>query len=136
MMSVFCTVYYFNNNSLILLVIGVCNHAFHFHCIRRWLTTRQVCPLGQQNMDPSLISAFLVVCIFLIFIQLHLELVLSYLRNMQITANGSSRSMGTRLDQTWPPRISKAFQFPPVLFRIATIFSLRELDLVLNHLFT
>jgi len=24
---------------------GICSHAFHSHCISRWLMTRQVCPL-------------------------------------------------------------------------------------------
>ncbi|WPK25340.1 hypothetical protein PUMCH_002651 [Australozyma saopauloensis] len=24
---------------------GVCNHAFHLHCIQRWLKSRPVCPL-------------------------------------------------------------------------------------------
>ncbi|CAY71687.1 RING finger containing subunit of Skp1-Cullin-F-box ubiquitin protein ligases (SCF) [Komagataella phaffii GS115] len=24
---------------------GTCNHAFHMHCITRWLKTRNVCPL-------------------------------------------------------------------------------------------
>ena len=27
---------------------GVCNHAYHFHCISRWVNTREVCPLDNQ----------------------------------------------------------------------------------------
>lgn len=27
---------------------GTCNHAFHLHCINKWLQTRNACPLDNQ----------------------------------------------------------------------------------------
>ncbi|XP_023179249.1 RING-box protein 1-like [Drosophila hydei] len=28
--------------------IGTCQHVYHFHCISRWLTKREVCPLDYR----------------------------------------------------------------------------------------
>ena len=28
---------------------GKCNHAFHTHCISKWLNTRKVCPLDNKE---------------------------------------------------------------------------------------
>ncbi|MES1907130.1 MAG: proline iminopeptidase-like protein [Cercozoa sp. M6MM] len=31
------------------MAIGTCSHAYHFHCISRWLTSRNACPICNQD---------------------------------------------------------------------------------------
>lgn len=39
-----CSTFIINTS---IVIYSVVDHAFHFHCISRWLKTRQVCPLGK-----------------------------------------------------------------------------------------
>jgi E3 ubiquitin-protein ligase RBX1 len=32
-------------------VMGECNHLFHFHCIEKWIKTRNVCPLDGKKWE-------------------------------------------------------------------------------------
>lgn len=38
-----------NSSDQCIAAWGTCNHAFHLHCIQRWLKSRAVCPLDNKD---------------------------------------------------------------------------------------
>lgn len=42
-----------NNEDKCIAAWGLCNHAFHYHCINRWLQTRPQCPLDNTDWQYS-----------------------------------------------------------------------------------
>lgn len=39
------SIYLQEKNSESLIVTGVCNHSFHYECIKPWLVSSQYCPI-------------------------------------------------------------------------------------------
>lgn len=46
-----CQAYPEANGDECTVAFGTCNHAFHFHCISRWLKSRNVCPLDNLEWE-------------------------------------------------------------------------------------